>query len=298
MTENAVVQSDGGQVMTPANLLSIAINKGSDLDQLKTLMDLQERHQANEAKKAYTKAMAAFRADPPIIVKDQKVEYKNTKYSHATLGQVATVINAALGEHGLSAGWKTEQSESGSVTVTCSITHIDGHSESTSLTAPPDATGSKNAIQAIGSTVSYLQRYTILAITGLATSEHDDDGRSHSNANPEPEESPEEISLRILDRVANKIDSIVGSGTLNELEEWYSKAESHMGDLTEADRHKVDVIMKEARSVLCEKEDTAPETVICPETNKEMVKDDCLVSECSKECEHFAWTESKLEIDL
>jgi hypothetical protein len=57
-----------------------------------------------------------------------------------------------------------------------------GHSESTSLSASPDTSGSKNAIQAIGSTVSYLQRYTILALTGLATEDMDDDG--HAAAEP------------------------------------------------------------------------------------------------------------------
>ncbi len=60
----------------------------------------------------------------------------------------------------------------------CTITHELGHSESTSLTANPDISGSKNAIQAIGSTISYLERYTVLALTGLATKDMDDDGVS------------------------------------------------------------------------------------------------------------------------
>lgn len=53
-----------------------------------------------------------------------------------------------------------------------------GHSEETSLTASPDISGTKNAIQAIGSTISYLQRYTILALTGLATGDMDTDGKT------------------------------------------------------------------------------------------------------------------------
>jgi hypothetical protein len=57
------------------------------------------------------------------------------------------------------------------------VTHELGHSAQTSLTAPPDASGSKNSIQAIGSTVSYLQRYTFMAITGLAAKDQDDDGQ-------------------------------------------------------------------------------------------------------------------------
>ena len=64
--------------------------------------------------------------------------------------------------------------------VTCKITHELGHSEETSLSAPADSSGSKNAIQAIGSTITYLQRYTLLALTGLATHEQDDDAQAVS----------------------------------------------------------------------------------------------------------------------
>jgi hypothetical protein len=45
------------------------------------------------------------------------------------------------------------------------------------MSAPPDASGGKNTIQQIASTVTYLQRYTLLAITGVATKGQDDDAR-------------------------------------------------------------------------------------------------------------------------
>ncbi len=44
------------------------------------------------------------------------------------------------------------------------------------MSASPDTSGSKNSIQAIGSTVSYLQRYTLFAILGLASTDQDNDG--------------------------------------------------------------------------------------------------------------------------
>jgi hypothetical protein len=160
---------------SPALLLEMAVNQGAELEKLEKLMELQERYEANEARKAYHKSMAEFKQNPPKIVKDKKVEYKNTKYSHASLENVSKVINESLTKHGLSAAWHINQ-DSGSVAVTCTITHEQGHSESTTMIAPPDNSGSKNGIQAIGSTVTYLQRYTILALTGLAAGD-DDDGR-------------------------------------------------------------------------------------------------------------------------
>lgn len=161
---------------TPAVLVQMAIDQNADIEKLERLMNLQIRWEENEAKKAYHAAMTAFKEDPPKIEKDKKVAYKDTRYSHASLANVTEKISTALSRHGLSAAWKTDQ-QNNTITVTCTITHVGGYSESTSLSAAPDTSGAKNSIQAIGSTISYLERYTILALTGLATHDMDDDGK-------------------------------------------------------------------------------------------------------------------------
>lgn len=179
VTENEVVPVESKQ-MNPMGLIEMAVSQNADIDKLEKLMVLQERWEKNEARKAYVKAMADFKKNPPEISKDSHVRYETqkgiTEYSHATLANVTSTINSALSAHGLSAGWVTEQNEK-EIAVICTITHILGHSESTKLSAFPDTTGSKNSIQAIGSTITYLQRYTLLTLTGLATHE-DDDGKS------------------------------------------------------------------------------------------------------------------------
>jgi hypothetical protein len=166
---------------TPATLLNIAIQNGADLDRLEKLMELQTRWEENQARKAYYKAMAAFKANPPEIEKDKHVKYTTqkgvTEYDHASLGNVTQQISAALGEYGLSAAWKTTQNAA-RVTVTCRISHELGYGEETSLEASHDDSGGKNAIQSLGSTITYLERYTLLALTGLATQDQDDDGKA------------------------------------------------------------------------------------------------------------------------
>ena len=166
---------------SPMAMMTMAISQGADLGQLEKMMDLQIRWEANEAKKAYVKSMAAFKANPPKINKDRRVSFGQTNYSHASLGNVTEKINAGLGEHGLSAAWSTDQNGV-NIKVTCTITHSMGYSESTSLVATADDSGKKNKIQQIGSTISYLQRYTLLALTGLATQDQDDDGVSSGPA--------------------------------------------------------------------------------------------------------------------
>lgn len=166
-------------VNNPAEMILAAVSSGADLEKLKGLLELQERFEANVARKAYHKAMAAFKANPPTIGKNQKVGYSTSKglvsYSHATLSNVVDKVSAELSKYGLSATWTTKQNNN--ISVTCRITHELGHSEETTLAAQADDSGSKNSIQAIGSTVTYLERYTLLSILGLATKDQDNDGR-------------------------------------------------------------------------------------------------------------------------
>ena len=160
-----------------------ATDQGFSVEKLEKLLDVKERWDAEEARKAYVAALACFKRAAPTLVKDKAVSFADTNYTHATLGQVASTVAAALADHGMSHGWSVDQhigrhdgQHNDGVTVTCTLTHERGHRESVSMTAPPDDSGKKNAIQRIGSTVTYLERYTLLAITGLAAHEQDDDG--------------------------------------------------------------------------------------------------------------------------
>jgi len=181
-TKEIVVQPN------PAALLQIAVEGGADVDKLEKLMDMQERWEKNQAKKAYVVAMAKFKKTPLEILKDSHVEYEKkdgsiTKYAHASLSNVCNVLCSELGKYGFAVNWKTSQADGG-ITVACIITHIEGHSEQTALTGQSDISGGKNAIQGIGSTVAYLERYTILALTGSTTKDMDTDGRP-PNGKPE-----------------------------------------------------------------------------------------------------------------
>jgi len=163
--------------MTPMQMLQIAVAKGVDTEQLKELMVLQREWKAEKARDAFHAAMNAFRSEAINIVKTKHVSFSGTSYRHATLAGIVEASVPALSKHGLSHRWETKQ-EGNAITVACIVTHELGHSAQTSLTAPPDTSGSKNGIQAIGSTVSYLQRYTFMSITGLAAKDQDDDGRA------------------------------------------------------------------------------------------------------------------------
>jgi hypothetical protein len=154
-----------------------------DLDRLEKLLVLKERWDLNEARNAYIEAMAKFKKDPPKILKNKHVAYRNkagglTEYDHASHSEVVEKIGAALAKHGLSFSWGVNQTDTG-IEVTCAVTHIKGHIERCSMKAMADQSGGKSDIQALASAVTYLQRYTLLAATGLTSADvDDDDGRA------------------------------------------------------------------------------------------------------------------------
>jgi hypothetical protein len=92
------------------------------------------------------------------------------------LAELLAAVDPALATHGLWVRFKVN-SDNNLVTAICVVGHADGYSEEAAkLSAAPDTSGSKNPIQAIGSAVTYLQRYTLKAALGLAAAK-DDDGR-------------------------------------------------------------------------------------------------------------------------
>lgn len=150
--------------------------ESTDLEKIEKFMDLKERHEQTEARKAFHLAMAEFKKEPIHIGKDKK----NTQYGsmYTTIGNLVNSVAPKLGLHGLSHKWDIEQAQDGTVKVTCVATHSLGHSESCSMFAPPDKSGSKNAIQQIKSTRTYLQAATFESLFGLASSDANinDDG--------------------------------------------------------------------------------------------------------------------------
>ena len=56
------------------------------------------------------------------------------------------------------------------------------------MSAPADSSGSKNPVQQIGSTMTYLQRYTLIGALGLTTADKDDDGRQGVDSQMPPDD--------------------------------------------------------------------------------------------------------------
>lgn len=148
-------------------ILELAISQGAPLEQLEKWMNLKREYESDEARKEFYKAVAAFKRESIVITKDKVNTQFKSKYS--SLGNLLETVNPFLGKHGLSVSFVPEQSEK-MVSVTCQLRHELGYTESVTLSAPPDTSGgnSKNQIQQIKSTFTYLRSATFEAVTGLS----------------------------------------------------------------------------------------------------------------------------------
>ena len=169
-----------------ANFMLTLQERGAGLEQIEKMMDLLERNERHEAEKAYNEALAAFKAKNIRIVKRKLVDFPGksggrTSYKHAELDDVVQAVGPELSAHGFAWSWKTHQ-VGRDITVVCTLRHRLGHAETVQLTAQPDETGGKNAIQAIISTTTYLMRHTLKQITGVAEAGEDDDGQGGAAA--------------------------------------------------------------------------------------------------------------------
>lgn len=163
------IMEPSNNALTPMDMLSQALERGASLEIVEKMMGLQERWEANQARKAFNEAIAAAKAEIKPIVRDKE---GHNKKMYVSFDAIARMVDPILSKHHLIYRFRSEQVD-GRISVTCVLSH-GIHHEETTLCGPADTSGNKNAIQAIGSTLTYLQRYSLVQMLGLAAADDDD----------------------------------------------------------------------------------------------------------------------------
>lgn len=190
------------QSVGPLDRIADLLIRGVTPEQLGTYLDVQHKYEAEQARRAYHAAMAAFKAGPIDAIKKTKTvkfklrpkdgqsEGREMQYKQETLAQVVRAAIPALARQGLSHAWDVKQEQTKVIAVSCVMTHQSGHSERVTLYGLPDDSGQKNPLQQIRSTITYLQRATLLLITGLAAEDGSDDDAQGSQ--PDTSQEPQQ----------------------------------------------------------------------------------------------------------
>lgn len=152
-------------------LISKAMESG-DIGILERMLTMQTQIADRNAKADFIGSMARFQNNCPAIVSLKQ----GHNYKYAPLEDIIAQVKSTMTDCGLSYRFEQSQDEK-NITVTCVVTHLSGHSERTTVTATADTSGSKNSVQAIGSTITYLRRYSFTGAFGIVTADQDSDAR-------------------------------------------------------------------------------------------------------------------------
>lgn len=186
MTEVIVKQDTVPAVEQTVGLIGqierICMNPDMDVNKLEKILDAQDRILDRQSKQEFQIALSAMQADLPVIEKKGGIKAKLRsgdvmKSKFAKYEDINRAIMPVMKAHGFSLTFATDQDQD-NVIVTGVLRHKGGHQETTRLSIPLDTSGSKNAVQAVGSSLSYGKRYVATALLNLTTAGEDDDGVS------------------------------------------------------------------------------------------------------------------------
>lgn len=173
MTQTQLAMT-GPQVSRPSDplaILSLAVERGADPDQLEKLLALQERYERNQAAKAFGDAFAEFQRLCPAIRKE-RAPTSGPSYTYASFDDVMRVAAPLLAQCKLSVSFSTEQNEK-SLTIVCRVRHGTHCEEATFSVPVPDMR--VNDAQKYGAALSYAKRYAICAALNIVVTDEDDD---------------------------------------------------------------------------------------------------------------------------
>ena len=183
----------------------IASDPNSDLSKLERMLEMKEKIDAQNAKAVFDAAFSKASAQFPDI--PLRGENKHQKTRYALLKDILSGVRPILSAHGLALSFSTEVDKD-FVTVTAELSHEGGHSKRNSIPLPRDTGAGRNAVQAVGSSQTYGQRYTAQAILGLSLGDDtEDDGEGATGV--QTISADQFIELRDLIEKAGITDDVV-----------------------------------------------------------------------------------------
>jgi len=208
ITVNAVAKHEPANLPAPvsesAAIIQVieraAMNPNVDIDKMERLLQMQERIMERQSKAAYASALAEMQPNIPVITERGKIEVKDKESKrviqstgYALWEDINEAIKPVLAAHGFALSFRTGMTAEGKITVTGILSHREGHQEETIMVLPHDSTGSKNAVQAVGSSTSYGKRYTASALLNITSRGEDDDANKGGAAPTLSEDQVAEI---------------------------------------------------------------------------------------------------------
>ena len=166
-------------LVSPPNTMFTLIEKLLDkpdfpIEALKELRAMQKEVQAEAAETAFLVDFAHFQGELPSVIRDKR---SNTN-PYATFDTSMDTVRGPLADNNLSISFTPHAFEDG-LEVKAVLSHTMGHKRESTIRLPLDTSGSKSAVQSVGSTMKYGMRYCLISL--LAISTYDDGHQGGDN---------------------------------------------------------------------------------------------------------------------
>jgi hypothetical protein len=167
----------------------VALDPRADGEKLERMMAMYDRLRAKEAELAYNAAKGRIlkklagikivknRSAPYEIEKGKPQKGTHQAFKYAPLEEIDKHLRPLLAEEDMDLSYSDEPREGGGILIRGRLKHLPGgHYEDSFMPAPPDTSGGKSNVQAVGSTNSFLRRYVVCNIFNIVVVGDDDDG--------------------------------------------------------------------------------------------------------------------------
>ena len=179
--------------MNIIDLIAKAVESGN-VEQLAILERIQlaeweraDRERDLKAKHDYGVAMLQFHKSVQTVAKTKTADIvkqgkKVGEYDYLPIDRMVAIAVPELAEVQIDHSWDT-RTENGKVLTKCTLTHVPSGFEKTAVVdLPMDTSGAKNDAQAVCAGITYGERYSFMAVTGLAAGGQDNDASSIRDA--------------------------------------------------------------------------------------------------------------------
>jgi hypothetical protein len=167
----------------------LALDPRADVAKLERMIGMYEGLKRREAELAYNAAKGRIlkKLAGIKIVKNRSalneingaVPQKGAPepFKYAPLEEIDKHLRPLLAQEEMDLSYSDQLAEGGGIRIRGRLRHLPGgYYEDFSMSAPPDTTGGKSKVQAVGSTNSYLRRYVACNIFNIVVVGDDDDG--------------------------------------------------------------------------------------------------------------------------
>jgi len=161
------------------------IREGATLEETKQYYAFLREIQRDEARIMFDADFVVMQGELPEVPKLGRIDHGGGRgYNYARWEDINDHIKPVLQRHGFGLRFDIITETESLFEIEAILVHRSGYSICTRKKLPIDKSGAKNIVQSYGSTQSYAQRYSAIALLNLTSRNEDNDAANlNSNAN-------------------------------------------------------------------------------------------------------------------